>query len=171
MFVRVAIVVMCALVAAAGCGGDRDSDREQTTSAQLCGMVTTTMLTDIFGGTFKDAEPFGPEHFPGCLYQQSKPTPTNRLGAHIDVRTEVHRKDSTSNPFADYYQDGSYEEVDGLGDSAAYGQPHGSYHVLLVINDVGDKDRFVEVFINPLAYPTLEQARPIAERVLDGLDA
>lgn len=129
-------------------------------------MVTPTMLEDLFGGTFKDAEPHGQENFPTCLYQQSTPSPNTRFDARIDVRTEVYRRDSTSNPFADYFKDGDYEEVDGLGDRAAFGQPHGSYHVLVVIDDFDDRERLVEVFINPLAYPTLEQARPIAERVL-----
>jgi len=166
VFVRVAVLVVCALVVT-GCGEAEQwgSDLEQTTSEELCAMVSPAMLEDIFGGDFQDGKPMGIEHVPWCEYAQETD------GVPIRIQTKVMRQDSTPDPIADYFGDEYHEPVKELGDRAAFGVNSGADHELVVVTDFDHRDRLVTVLIsNIVEDATLGQARPIAEDVLAGLD-
>lgn len=179
MIARVVALVVGALVVA-GCGGDETAQPPppETTSEELCHLVTPSMLETTFGGTFDDGEPsgtdsdFGPKGTPECYYEQSAQDPSDPYGSPIDVRVSVSRNDPMADPLGYYFEQVDYDEVTGLGDLSGFGsRPSGIYDVLLVVTKLDGVDRYLEVMINPLAEPTVEQARPIAERVLDELDA
>ena len=77
---------------------------------------------------------------------------------------------ATADPIGDYFENG-YEEVTGLGDLAGFAtRSSGISDVLVVVTRFDGLDRVIEIRVDPLAEPTADQVRPIAERVLGEID-
>ncbi len=182
---RVAVLVLSALVLAGCGGGDPAPKAVDPTSDEMCEFVTPAKLEEIFRTEFDDGEPAGVDGtervrgFPSCRYSQLEAEPQDQQEAHnpwapyefqISVQIKTWRADQKADPLDSHFDGAGYDEVDGIDDLAGFGYVSGDYATLVVLTKLDGEDRYVEVVISPNAESTVEQARPIAELVLDEVD-
>lgn len=182
---RGAVVGLCALVLAGCGGGDPAPTVTDPTSAEMCEFVTPAELKEIFRVGFDDGEPAGVDGtprvrgFPSCRFNQLEAVPWAGQDANnpwapyefqITVQIKTWRADRRADPLDYHFGSVDYEEVKGLGDLAGFGETSGDYATLMVLTRLDGEDRYTEVVVDPNAEATVEQARPVAELVLDKVD-
>lgn len=187
--VRHLVVPAAVLAMAVGCssddGGHRDGGSRESvplngtdlTGAELCEMVPTTEIEERFELEIGELTPLRISlrtvTGASCGYHENGAgrgvPPAVQTGVHI---VRVDGLSSLDFTFGGFDEKGQYQEVTDLGDAAGFGPvplngPHGGQMLAVVTNGDGES-RTITVKVNQQT--TVEQTRPIAERLLAGLD-
>jgi hypothetical protein len=186
---RAVALGLCVLATVLGCSAeesgsaDRDGPAptisgENLTGAQVCEMVPRKFVQDRLGITMTDSRPWDRDKKPvtiaACRYGMAD-TPDGEVSVEVSIWPgRVDAKERVKLFFtglAGERENAEYEEVDGLGDAAAFG-PRGvpNVYALEVVTAYEDAYRDISVGVSSPEPPTIEQLRPIAERVLAELD-
>jgi hypothetical protein len=183
---RAVALGLCVLATVIGCSPEEDADHdppapttsaEKVTGAQLCEMVPEKFVQDRLGIAIASSRPSDRDTksavIAECHYEKAGDYSQGvSVGVTIWPGTVVakERVRLWLTGFGQHPAD--YEEVDGLADAAGFGPIRGieDYYTLEAVTTYEHEYRTIDVNVVNSKPPTLEQVRPIAERVLQELD-
>jgi hypothetical protein len=183
---------LCMLATVTGCSvtsGSEDGDDPPATEdqkingadlsgAELCEMVPQKFVRDNLEIAITRTKPWDRDKEPvtiaSCRYETAAEPSAEEVSVDVSIWPgRVNAKDRVKLTFNGLTGQprGKYEEVDGLGDAAGFGPMHEipDVYMLEVVTTYEDAYRNIDVKVFSPEPPTLDQLRPIAERVLQQL--
>lgn len=189
---RVIALGLCVLATVTGCSttsgsenrddstasADQQINGEDLSGADVCELVPQKFVADhlqveITGTRAWDRDK-KPVTIAACRYEMSDRPSQWEASVEVSIWPgRVNAKDRVKTNFTGYTGENAseYEEVNGLGDAAGFGPLHEipNLYGLEVVSAYDDAYRSIDVNVSSPKPPTLEQMRPIAERMLQKL--